>query len=115
MANGKNGRKQHPVRTIVIIILLILSSVLGLEITGPWPDIVDYDLPTEVPTTTVVVTPAVTVKPTPEVQIVQDGEMLLTMIECGQADSFLFRRRLSCFIFQDYYYGYSCYYHGKQK
>lgn len=92
MANGKNGRKQHPVRTIVIIVLLILSSVLGLEITGPWPDIVDYDLPTEAPTATVAVTPEATVKPAPEVPITQDGELLLTMIECGQADSFLFEQ-----------------------
>lgn len=96
MANGKNGRKQHPVRTIVIIILLILSSVLGLEITGPWPDIVDYDLPPEAPTATISVTteptPEPTAKPAPEVSVVQDGELLLTMIDSGQADSFLFEQ-----------------------
>ena len=89
MANGKNGRKKHPVRTIVIIILLILSSVLGIEISGPWPDLVDYDLVTEAPIATPAITHQATQKPKPEVLVDQKGELVLTMIECGQADSFL--------------------------
>lgn len=77
MSNGKSGRNK-PAKILVAIISLVLASIFGINVS----DIIPVGSNTSNPST---------VNSTQE-GIYQDteGELILTMIDVGQADSFLF-------------------------
>lgn len=65
MSNDKNGRK-NPVKTLVVVVILLICSFFGINLN-------DF-IPEEVENSTIVS---------------EDAVMYLTMIDVGQADSFL--------------------------
>ena len=75
MSNGKSGRKKlaKPLATIIAVIVLVIASVLGIDVTEFLPE--SQDTPTQQGTTI----------PSQNVE----GELIVHMIDVGQADCFL--------------------------
>ena len=77
MSNGKNAREKPGLKLVVVIILVVLS-LFGVNVSEYIPaDWLDSTTSQEENNQTTVV---------------QKGEMVVTMIECGQADSFLIQQ-----------------------
>ena len=79
MSSGKGGKKKF-LATIVALVIIAVGSVFGLDLTGI------VDLGVELPIGETASRPEVVTPSNVE------GELILTMIDVGQADSFLFQQ-----------------------
>lgn len=86
MANGKNGRKKT-LTTVVVIIVLVIASIFGIDVTQ-W-----FSTDSGEETTITQQGTSSEGKESGE-QVIQnaEGQLILTMIDVGQADSFFFQK-----------------------
>ena len=79
MSNGKGGKKKI-ITTIVTVIIVLVASFFGLDVS----EILENNNPVQSETTT----------QTPQLEAPSniEGELIVTMIDVGQADSFLFQQ-----------------------
>lgn len=78
MSNGKSGRKKTA-KILVTIIFLVIASIFGINVL----DIIPTGSDTNTPSTSVS-------GQLENINQATEGELILTMIDSGQADSFLF-------------------------
>jgi beta-lactamase superfamily II metal-dependent hydrolase len=79
MSNGKGGKKKI-ITTIVTVIIVLVASFFGLDVS----EILETNNPVQ--------TETVTQTPQLEAPSSIEGELIVTMIDVGQADSFLFQQ-----------------------
>ena len=80
MSNGKSGKK-NIISTVLAIIIVIIASIFGIDIS----DVFETDISNEGKEST-----ENTLQE--EAPKLTEGELILTMIDVGQADSFLFQQ-----------------------
>ena len=100
MSNDKNERKKSKIIAVIVVIVLIIASLLGFEaprkiLQNYWEVlVVEGELPEEI---TTILNPSEsdgeteTSKPTENSVFIEnpEGTLVITMIDAGQADSFL--------------------------
>ena len=87
MSNGKNGRKKT-LTTVVVVIVLIVASIFGIDVTqwlpadsGENPTIIQQENNNENQEGN-----------GGQITTNAEGQLILTMIDVGQADSFFFQK-----------------------